>query len=122
MSLFELHRVLANTMILFSLAYGVWGVFNYARKKGPDGNYWGTLVLGEVLYLAQAIMGVLLVVQGLRPLRGVHFLYGVLAVISLPAAFAFTREVDERRLSLVFGLVGLFMAGVSIRGILTAGA
>ena len=121
MTLSQIHSVLAQSMILYSLAYGLWGLYNYVRKVGPSGSYWGTLMVAELLYIAQGVAGAVLYLQGLRPARGVHLLYGVLALITVPAAYAYLRGQDDRRVSLVFGLVGLFLAGVALRAIGTAG-
>jgi len=66
-------------------------------------------------------VGGLLYLGGARPARiEVHILYGVLLVIVLPATFAYLRGRDERREALIYGLVGLFLAGVSLRAIVTA--
>jgi hypothetical protein len=64
---------------------------------------------------------VVLYALGGRPARTwVHILYGILLVITLPGAFAYLRGKDTRREALIYGLVGLFLAGVSLRAISTA--
>ena len=85
------------------------------------GNFWGILGAGELLYVAQGIVGVALYALGDRPARTwVHILYGILLVITLPGAFAYMRGKDTRREALIYGLVGLFLAGVALRAIYTA--
>jgi hypothetical protein len=74
-----------------------------------------------LLYIAQGLVGVALYLLGARPARvWVHILYGVLLVITVPGAFAYMRGRDSRREALIYGLVGLFLAGVSLRAIYTA--
>jgi len=57
------------------------------------------------------------VFAGLQAGRWVHYLYGFLSVITLPGAFAYMRGRDSRREVLLYGLIGLFMVGVSLRAI-----
>jgi hypothetical protein len=117
MSLFVIHSGLARASVIFSAIIGLYGLWRYFRKQGISQDYWGVLAMGELLYLGQALMGVLLLGSGLQAGRWAHYLYGVLAVITLPGTFAYTRGQDGRREALLYGLVGLFMVGVSLRAI-----
>lgn len=120
MSLLQVHTGLANACVLFSLLIGGYGFWRYFRREGVGGNFWSILAAGELLYLAQGVVGVLMFLSGLRPGRFVHILYGILMVIVLPGAYAYTRGKDQRREALVYGLVGLFLAGVALRAMTTA--
>ena len=106
--------------MLYSLALGLYGLKIYFRKRAISSGFWGTLVLGELLYLAQVVVGLVMLFQSARPERSVHLLYGVLPVIVLPAAYAFTRGRDDHNAALSYGLIGLFLAGVAIRAMTTA--
>jgi hypothetical protein len=120
MSLLQVHAGLANACVIFSLLIGGYGFWRYFRREGVGGNFWSILAAGELLYLAQGVVGVLMFLSGLSPGRFVHILYGILMVIVLPGAYAYTRGKDQRREALVYGLVGLFLAGVALRAITTA--
>lgn len=109
-------------MLLFLLALAGWGFLNYVRGPGVTGSYWGTLAIGEGLIVVEALIGVALSLLGNSPARGwLHILYGIVAVISIPAAFAFTRGRTGRYESLIYALVALFLAGVTSRLTLTGG-
>ena len=56
-----------------------------------------------------------------QPGDSLHILYGLLAAISLPAAAAYLQERTNDRKPLIYALVSLFVFGVMIRGIITAG-
>ena len=123
MSLDQIHSGLARASIIFSLLIGLYGLWLFVRKQGVGGNFLGVLAAGELLYVAQGIVGLtLLLTVPVRPAgwRWVHVLYGVVMVITLPGAFAYLRGRDTRRQALIYGLIGLFLAGVSLRAIGTA--
>ena len=120
MTLLQIHAALANSVLIFSVILGLYGLFLYVRKQGVSSSYWGALAIGEILYLTQGVVGVILYFAGDSPGRWVHILYGILSIITLPALFAFTRGREDRQVTLSYGLIGLFLGGVAIRAITTA--
>lgn len=83
-------------------------------------HYWGALLINELVFIAQLLVGVIMVFQGMVPVRIVHYLYGFLAVITLPSAFAFTRGRSTYREAMIYGVLMLFLAGVVLRAKMTA--
>jgi hypothetical protein len=124
MTLIDVHGRLANTALIYTIIMALWGFWRYYRKQNVDGSYWGALVIAEILYIVQSSLGAYLYFSGQGSLagRGIHILYGVVAVLVLPALFAFTRGDDQRRSMLVYGAGFLFMIGILIRSFATAGA
>ena len=120
MSLAILHTGLARACVLFSAILGLYGLWLFFRKKKVDGNFFGVMATGELLYLAQGIVGALIYLGGARPGQW-HSLYGVVLVITLPGAYAYLRGRDDRRETLVYGFSGLFLVVVSLRAMFTAG-
>lgn len=121
MSLAEIHARLGNTAMYYIIIMAVWGLWRYFRKQGLDSNYWGALVIGEVLILAQGLLGAYLYVTGARPGRGIHLLYGVVSAIVIPGLYAYTHGDDRRRVMLIYGITLLVLVGLIIRAIGTAG-
>lgn len=120
MSLSFIHANLANTMMLFMLIAGTWGVVLHFRKQGIGGNYWGILAVGELLVLAQGALGAFLWLGNARPGRmGVHILYGMVSVLALPAYYALTRGRDDRNAALAYGLLCLFLTAIALRAAAT---
>lgn len=112
----QLHMRLQFTAVLFMVAMGVWGLINYARKKPVTPDYFGALIIGEVLLVVEALLGFYLYISDFRPPRTeIHILYGITAAITLPGAFAFTRGRDSRWEGLIYACVCLFLAGLSLR-------
>lgn len=120
MSLNLIHNGLANACTLFSLIIFGYGLWAFLRNQGVSGAYLGVLIIGELLFLAQGAVGVALALQGAVAARAwIHYLYGIVLVIALPGLYAFLRGRDSRREVLVYALMGLFLAGISLRSITT---
>ncbi len=119
MILQELHCRGALAGLFFALALGVWGVFNYLRGQGVSGNYFGALLIGEVLMIAQGLLGMLLVFSGSWPSDGLHFLYGVAIAIAWPGAFTYTHGATSRREMGIYALLSFFVFGLAVRALMT---
>jgi hypothetical protein len=87
-----------------------------------DGSFLGALAAGELLYLAQVAIGIgLLFTPAPRPARlAIHILYGAVLALMVPATYAITAGRDSRREVLAYALVGLFLAGISLRAMATS--
>lgn len=123
MFLSELHGFLANAIPIFFLLAGLWGLWRAFRRQGVDGGYLGTLVIGEGLYVVQALLGaaIWLTTNDLRPAREwQHILYGVFAIVFLPFLFTYLRGEDSNRAQWVYALGTLFLFGIALRAIGTA--
>jgi heme A synthase len=116
----SLHRGLFFAGLVLTLVIGVWGLIMFFTRRRPSGEYNTALVIVEVLFIIQGLVGATLFVGGRRPHDTLHWLYGVLLVIVLPVATTYTSGRDDRRQSLVYGIAGLFMAGLAIRALTTA--
>jgi hypothetical protein len=116
----EIHRALANSVVIYAGAAAIIGLITYFRRKGVEGNFWGILIIGELLFIAQGIVGIVLWISGGEPGRIVHILYGVVSVITLPGYFAMSKGKDDRDATLAYALICLFLVGVGLRAAFTA--
>ena len=115
-----LHARLLVTILLFFGALSIWGFFSYLRGQSISGSYKGALAIGELLMLAEFVIGVLLLFGGAQPARlSIHILYGIVAIIGLPGAFAYTRGRDDRWELLIYVTVCLFLCGSALRALST---
>ena len=116
----ELHRLFANALVLYFLLVGLWGLFLALRRSPVDPAYRATLYISLALGVVQALIGLTLVLTGLRPRDDLHYLYGLSVIVTLPLV---QQYLTRRRVSqpLVYGLACLFMCGLAIRGITTGG-
>jgi hypothetical protein len=118
-----LHARLVVTILLFFGALAIWGFVNYLRGEGITGSYKGALAIGEMLVIAEFILGIILFISGARPFRpSIHVLYGIVAIITVPGTFAYTRGRDGRWEQLMYVTVCLFLCGIALRAITTGRA
>ena len=76
-TLSAIHGVLSNTAWLFFLIIGLWGLLRAIRGQPVNGNYLGAAFIGQLIFVAQAILGAILWIGGgdaamQRP--GIHLL------------------------------------------------
>lgn len=115
------HSLLSNTVWLYFLALGIWGIFRAIRRMGVDGSYLGALAIGQLIYLLQGLVGVILWVNGLlgtvsRPTM--HVLYGAFAAVFLPFVYlVWLKGEDSNRAQWILSLTSLFLFGIALRAI-----
>jgi len=117
----EIHRTLSNTLWMFYLLIALWGLLRAIRGQRVDGSYFGAIFVVQIVILIQALLGVLLYLNGARPGRElVHYLYAAFGVVFLPGLFAYLRGDDSPQAQWIYALGALFMFGVVLRVIGTA--
>src|SRR5215470_9529329 len=107
-------------LVLYFALVGIWGVFLGLRRAEFGSGFRGALFIGVGLAVVQAIVGLALVVSGLRPLDNLHYLYGATVILTLPLVASYISDKKFSR-PLAYGLTSLFMAGLAIRAITTGG-
>jgi heme A synthase len=121
------HGRIAMAMVLFTIASAVYGLVEYFRKKPVSPNYWGMIVVGNLLALGQGGIGAWMALDGATPARGwIHILYGVVAVLWVPLIqFADNQLLKEghakQQETLVCAIVSLFEFGIALRAMTTGG-
>ncbi|MCO6451441.1 MAG: hypothetical protein J5I90_11700 [Caldilineales bacterium] len=120
-----IHGRIATAALLFMLAAGVWGLWRWRKNQPMDQNYFGVLIVGELLLIVQMLIGVYMwLALGLgsemaRP--GIHILYGIVTALTLPAVYAFTQgRTDTVKEQALYAAVCLFLAAMVWRSGVTA--
>ena len=114
----QIHQLIAQAVVLYYLAVGVWGLFLALRRAPFNSAYQGALIISLLLAVGQALVGVILLATGLRPHDDLHYLYGLSLIVALPLL---QTLIAQRTISrpLAYGLGSLFMVGLAIRAITT---
>jgi len=115
----EMHRGLANASTLFVAALAIWAIFLRLRSQPLDGSWLGAAVIGELLLLTQFGVGWILWFEGVGtalPRAWIHILYGVVAVITLPAAYLYFSKIQDPKVQTVAMAVACaFLWGIVLR-------
>jgi hypothetical protein len=115
------HSRLAITVILFAFALGVWGAINYLRGQGVGSSYWGALIIGEIVAIVQALVGVILIFTVQVPSDLIHLLYGSLVALAFPGVYIYTHARTGRAEMGIYALVAFFIFGLGLRAMTTGG-
>jgi len=122
-----MHGRTATAMVLFTLIAGVYGLVEYFRKKPVSPNYWGVIVVGNLLALLQGALGAWMGLNGAAPGRGwVHVIYGIVAVLWIPIIqFAYNQFLKEghprHQENLICAIVSLLEFAIALRAMTTGG-
>jgi len=120
MSLAFIHSRLANAAFMYFVILFAWGLWQYLRKMELSSSYWGALVIGEILILAQGTLGITLLAIGLQPERSaMHILYGIVGALGIPAVYVFTKGRNDRKVALIYAAVAFFCAIIFLRSMVT---
>jgi hypothetical protein len=119
MPLTEIHANLANTAVLFIAALGIWALVLSFTNRPLNSAWFGATMLGELLIVAEAALGGILYLQGLNvdlPRPFMHILYGVVALITLPAAQSFFGNLEDDKVkTLAMAAACFFLWGILLR-------
>lgn len=111
----DIHNILFNMHILYSVILGVWAAAMAARNQPISGNFWGAVVTSALLAAAVLAVGLLMALQGLRPERMVtYILYMLWLIIMMPGLFSMLRGRDDRSAAIAFAILAFFNATTSL--------
>ncbi len=119
MGLVEIHGGLANSAVLFIAVLALWALVLRFMSKPLNSTWFGAAMIGEILIIAEGALGGVLYLQGhdaALPRPFMHILYGVVAVICLPAAQSYFGNLeDENVKTLAMAATCAFLWGILLR-------
>lgn len=107
----DLHQILFNMHIMYSLALGVWAAFMAGRQMSISGHYWGAVVTYALLAGLTLLVGIVLLLSGLQPRSErvvVYLLYMLWLAIIMPGLFSLMSGRDDKRAALAYALLAFF--------------
>lgn len=114
MSVNDLHNILFNAHILYSVALGVWSAIMAFREQPISGSFWGAVATISILAGAVTLLGVVMTLQGLRPERIItYYLYMSWLIVIVPGLFTLLRGRDDRNAAIAFSILCFFNAATS---------
>lgn len=120
-----LHNRLSVTASWFAFALGAWALVQWVRGKPLGSSFYGAALIAMALCLVQGLLGAWnYFVMGWGPVLArpwMHILYGIVAVITIPAAWSYLNGIkDERARTLAVALSFFFLWGILLRASSTA--
>ena len=124
MGLLQIHDSLANTAVLFVAALGIWALIWRFRGLPLDRSWFGAAMIGEVVIVVEGALGGLLYLQGQSsalPRPFMHILYGIVALICLPAAQSYFGNLEDANVkTLAMAAACAFLWGILLRAAFVA--
>src|SRR5688500_6221435 len=115
MTLDNMHGILFNAHIIYSLALAVWVAVTAARGGSISGNFWGAVATSAILAGSVLLIGVVMMAQGLSVERTtIYFLYMLWLIVIMPGLFTILRGRDDRDAAIAFSLLCMFNFFVSV--------
>jgi len=126
MNLPQIHGFLSVSVTLYILFVTLWLLWKHLRDQPLDGNFWGVIWTGEILFGVQTLLGIILLITVGFPSQWVHLLYGFLTPLIWPATAGYLREQPDdivtvpligkaRRHVLIWFVVSAFLFGITLR-------
>jgi len=79
----------------------------------------GLLVALAGIGVLQALFGVLLVILGVQPREGLHYVYGAIVAAAIPVAYAYSDQKQVRRDIIILTLAAAAVVGAALRAMAT---
>ncbi len=106
----------------------VWGVGALVLRRDPGERFWTWLTLAQVVAGVQALVGIVLLLMGLRPSSSLHLVYGFGPLVILGVAHLMSREISRGQVGrgqrwaqpwVVFTAAAFICFGLSMRALMT---
>jgi hypothetical protein len=103
----------------FSIGW-LFGIVLWVTRRQAGDWFWRWLVAAQVLAIAQALVGIVLLVMGRRPTEWLHYVYGFGPIAILAIGHLLAREEQFRsRPWIPFALASFICFGLSLRALMT---
>ncbi len=104
----DLHRLLAEVGLALALVGAAWSAVLVVSSRAPGRLYLVNLIWVVIVLVLGAALGAVMLVTGSGPRDGLHLVYGVLAVVTLPIA-ALVGSARSRGQQAGVGLIATVM-------------
>lgn len=106
--------------LLLTGALTLWALFFIATGRPVDGAFRSTYILMIGVAVVEALIGVVMILDDLRPAQSWHYLYGVSLIVFTGAGYVFATRGDQRWEALILGFSSAFAFGLILRAAATA--
>jgi len=97
----------------------LWGLGTWILRRGPGRAFWWLVGFVQATLLAQAVVGVILLIAGARA-SVLHYVYGIVfPVLVFTVAHVLARDAFAHRPWAPFALASFFTFGLTLRALMT---
>jgi heme A synthase len=120
----NLHFLNMFLVLTVSTVTGSWGLVLFFQKKEGINRPWKiALIATTIVGLFQGLLGVTLVLFGVKPGTGtglyyLHYVYGAIVVFAIPVAYTYASK-NIRTTILVLSIAALVIAAAGVRAMMT---
>jgi hypothetical protein len=116
----ELHRYVGYVVVGTFAVGWLFGIVVWVRHRQAGDWFWRWLVAAQVLAVAQALVGIVLLLMGRRSTQWLHLVYGFGPIVILAIGHLLAREeVFRPRPWIPFALASFICFGLSLRALTT---
>ncbi len=117
MTLLQFHAGFAWVVVATNAAVGVWALVGYYRPRWRTGALWRATGVAQATMVVEVCGGVSLVAIEEYEVAPFHTLYGFSGLAAIGIIYSYRDQVRREHLWLLYGLGGLFMMGLALRGL-----
>ena len=113
----DIHTILFNWHILYSVILGIWAGVMAAQNKSISGNFWGAVIISALLAGSTLALGILMLVLGYELRTGrtlTYILYMAWLTVIMPGLFSLLKGRDDRSAAIAFSILAFFNASTSV--------
>jgi len=115
----RIHEYVGYVVVALFAVGWLWGLAIWMAKRGAGDWFWRWLAAVQVVAVAQALIGVVLLVLGYRPETWLHYVYGFGPIALLVGAHVVARGELAARPWVPFAWASFVCFGLSLRALTT---
>ena len=117
MTLRDLHEAWAWVVVVANALAGAWALTAQRVTALRGRPLWWYTAIAQITVFVEVVLGVILVNRNDYPLPRFHAFYGFIAIVAIGIIHSYRAQL-RHRLYLLYGLGGLFIAGLAIRAMI----
>ena len=112
----DVHGWWAWVMVVSNALVGAWALAAHRDERFRSRWLWWSTAVAELTVFVQVVLGVIVIQGRTEEDFGFHVLYGFSAAFAVAIIYSYRNQLADK-VYLLYGLGGLFIAGLGLRAI-----